>query len=371
MLHTEPNFSIAPMLVGARNGWAVRVPFKGHEKVPRVYREAFAKIGEVFSKITSLPSHVRARPIQPREVRLEEGNLVWVVESFTDPDKTYEVRYEQGQFKCTCPDFTRRGGVCKHIASLRAGMLKSLEYSDNIGGEEVRILPPPEGADPLEWVLSPPNIPQMGYNSHKENLVGKYFGIELEIPKALSAVARLRLNKHFRMLVRKGLFKSFETDASVRGGEIKTPALTEGKFLSAMEYLALIRKDKGISYAFVSPRLAGLHVHINVGDLGEEAKERAYEFGLLAQKEVDLPSIFGRHYNRYAEMLPSSYTRATLTRYYWLNLTNSQTIEVRLGSATRGDFYKIARFCQIMAEVVRDGKPLAKGLEEVKALALS
>ncbi|MEM4854882.1 MAG: SWIM zinc finger family protein [Sulfolobales archaeon] len=370
MLYVEPNFSIAPILVGARNGWAIRVPFRGHERVPKTYREAFAKIGEVFSKISCLPSHERAKPIQPREVRLEEGVLVWVVESFTDPDKTYEVRYEQGHFKCTCPDFTKRGGVCKHIASLRAGMLKSLENSDNIQ-EEVRILPPPEWADPMEWVLSPPHTPQVLYTPQRENLVGKYFGIELEIPKALSAVARLRLNKHFRVLLRQGLLKAFETDASVRGGEIKTPPLTEAQFLRAVKHFALLRKDKGISYAFVSQRLAGLHVHINVGDLGEEAKRRAYEFGLLAQKEVDLPKIFGRDYNQYAEMLPSSYVRATLKRYYWLNIQNSQTIEVRLGSATQGDFFKIARFCQILAEVVRDGKPLAKGLEEVKALALS
>ncbi|MEM1967751.1 MAG: hypothetical protein QXO86_07785 [Nitrososphaerota archaeon] len=367
MLYVEPDFSIAPILVGARNGWAIRVPLRGHERVPRAYRGTFAKIGEVFSKISYLPSHVRARPIQPREVRLEEGTIVWVVESFTDPDKTYEVRYEQGQFKCTCPDFTNRGGVCKHIASLRAGMLKSLE--DSLQEEEVRILPPPEWVDPLEWVLSPPHTHQMRYTPHRENLVGKYFGVELEIPKALSAVARLRLNKHFRVLAKIGLFKSFELDASVRGGEIKTPALTERQFLRAMEYFALLRRDKGISYAFVSQRLAGLHVHINVGDLGEEAKRRAYEFGLLAQKEVDLPKIFGRDYNEYAEVLPSAYVRATLRRYYWVNLTNTQTVEVRLGSATQGDFIKIARFCQIMAEVVRDDKPLAKGLEEVRALA--
>ncbi len=43
----------------------------------------------------------------------------WTVQSFTKPCVGYVVEHREGQWTCTCPDFTFRKRMCKHIAQVQ------------------------------------------------------------------------------------------------------------------------------------------------------------------------------------------------------------------------------------------------------------
>ena len=43
----------------------------------------------------------------------------WTVPSFTKPGVEYVVEHRDGEWTCTCPDFTFRRRVCKHIAQVQ------------------------------------------------------------------------------------------------------------------------------------------------------------------------------------------------------------------------------------------------------------
>ena len=93
----------------------------------------------VFEKIASPLFYLQSEKRQERKREVAKGLGVefvgnvsvdvkeWRVASETEKGKSYLVRGEPSKddYECTCPDFTFRGGRCKHIEAVRRKVLPS------------------------------------------------------------------------------------------------------------------------------------------------------------------------------------------------------------------------------------------------------
>lgn len=59
----------------------------------------------------------------------ETDKDAWALPASSGP-LAYEVRRDDGQFSCTCPDFTARGGECKHILLIQLSIIQAEEPKD-------------------------------------------------------------------------------------------------------------------------------------------------------------------------------------------------------------------------------------------------
>lgn len=293
------------------------------------------------------------------DASLSPEGLAIKIRSFSDREKTYTVVYKvDGRVSCTCPDFTNRGRVCKHVVSVARHYMKRLQTlpaTAAVAADRLELFTALGIENPFEAVMIEP-LEMESYHNHRSALIGLWFGIEMEIPKGTSGAFRGSLERTLAFLKAKGVVSSYERDGSVNGGEVKTPPFQEDSaerilsgFLSLRATYRWLFRESSIS--------SGLHVHCNISDLSPEEKVRAKEIflkvGLLLQEDSSvLLKIFGRVPDlRYYKPI----TRDGLDdRYRWINLSGSRTIEVRLGCSQKGDIKRIFAAVKAMAEMARE-----------------
>ncbi len=312
--------------------------------MPRFYRLRAFLLSEVPEGSSEKTVRVAIKQFTPDRVELLS----------LDSGLSYTVRiHDGGNAECSCHDFQYRrvgtGTWCKHIKALHQDL--KVEFSPNVEGfpyclplwrmdkvsQRAKLI---EDLGGLYEALSHPPA-EMGRYTHRR---GRYdealLGVEFEIPEGRGAERTLLL-KVISALMKNGIVSHYERDASVEGGEVKLkpfPAtleevLEKGNILKSLRDLV-----KGL---FVSPKSAGLHVHINMWpfrDREEEVPKLLFPFALLIERRFNLVSIFGRSLNPYAVRMGA----AVPPRYKWVNFTSlPHTVEVRLGCSKGGDPVRI------------------------------
>lgn len=184
------------------------------------------------------------------------------------------------------------------------------------------------------------------YSTWREETEERKIGIELEVCSPHPGAVMYLLDHGFVC----------ERDGSLPedGVEIKSPPLTLKEFyklLPALQYVAASSRK--------TSSLTGFHVHVTVLENIRDESFIFYFAPVLVEieKEMNLPRLFGRRFNKYAEQICDKANASY--RYNWINLANLErsvkTIEVRLGSSKRPEqFSDIVKFAWNIADLCED-----------------
>lgn len=150
----------------------------------------------------------------------------------------------------------------------------------------------------------------------------------------------------------KGFGWKYEMDGSLpsRGGEIKSPPFPVEDIHLNTKRLNLLRELS------CTGEYAGLHVHVSAGFNEHLPPFFNFAYPTLAKVEklIDLPALFGRNFNGYADRLSPN---TPYNRYRWLNLTNIErsvpTVEVRGGSINAPDYEALIWFAIGIKDLVK------------------
>jgi len=314
-------------------------PEEGFEGLFTALLRTVERIREACERIASLRQGRFPEPaIESFRINLKHKRAEWKVRSFTDQDLTYEVFISaDGTFSCTCPDHQHRKRACKHVLSLAKvistwSRLVNSQPSNQV--EEIFVPKAPRHIYVGEWYSTPPYIEMEGYSNIRAVVEGVKVGLEFEIPNLPLEDEERR---YIRYLLERYPLK-YERDGSVGGGELKAKRPLEVKEAIRLLY-ELKRFREFFPNLFISSSFSGLHIHFNIADLREEKKvllkELLFKVAVRLQRRKDLlRSIYGRSFNQYTKAYPvgKSFNEIS-SRYYWINLTNSRTVEFRLGSS--------------------------------------
>lgn len=304
-------------------------------------RAFFGLVARVRATLQSLPTE-KAESVNPYSwirgfrIDLKERSIHWEVASFSVIGRSYTISVGPDGARCTCPDFIFRGRVCKHIATLARLVQESMDGLPL----EVKDASPkplrftlPKGVNWVEYLIAPPFIYQGSYQNHRQPAEGLKVGVEWEIPERIPANF-YKARKYLAYLI-SSFSLLWERDGSVKGGEFKTSSPIDIR--EAYRLLGQLGKFReNFPGLFRSDLSAGLHLHFNISDLSDEGKEKVkkflYKVGLLLEEKhpLLLYSLYGREFNRFCQLLRIA---GRESRYAWLNLTGSATVEFRLGNA--------------------------------------